>query len=197
MESSSDMFEIRLHGRGGQGVVTAAEMLSAAAFAEGRHSQAFPSFGSERTGAPVVAYCRIGDREIRTREPVMEPYALIVQDATLLHQVDVFSGLRPDGVVLINSRRTPGQLGLDELRAGQVLTIPATVLAKEHVGKPLPNAALLGGLAAMTGLVGIDAVVGAIESRFPPAIAAGNVTAARAAYDLVAAQALPVSTQEV
>jgi pyruvate ferredoxin oxidoreductase gamma subunit len=179
------VFEVRLHGRGGQGVVTAAEILSEAAFREGRHAQAFPSFGSERTGAPVVAYCRIGDDEIRTREPVMEPHALVVQDATLLHQVDVFSGLRPGGQVLINSRRTPGQLGIDQLEAAYVLTIPASVLAREHVGKPLPNAALLGGLAAMTGIVSLDSVVGAIEKKFAPAIAAGNVAAARAAFAIV------------
>lgn len=192
MESSYDVFEVRLHGRGGQGVVTAAEMLSDAAFREGRHAQAFPSFGSERTGAPVVAYCRLGDAPIRTREPVMRPHALVIQDATLLHQVDVFSGLRPDGWVLINSRRTPGQLGIESLEAGHVLTIPASVLAREHVGKPLPNAALLGGLAALTGIVHLDAVVGAIEARFPPAVAAGNVAAARAAHDLVASQSMEV-----
>ena len=87
------MFQVRFHGRGGQGVVTAAEILSVAAFAEGRHSQAFPSFGSERMGAPVVSFCRIDDRPIRTREPVMAPDALVVQDVTLLHQVDLFAGL--------------------------------------------------------------------------------------------------------
>ena len=90
------MFQVRIHGRGGQGVVTAAEMLSIAAFEEGRHAQAFPSFGSERTGAPVVAFCRIADKEIRLREPIMEPDALIIQDPTLLYQVDVFSGLKGD-----------------------------------------------------------------------------------------------------
>ncbi len=84
------MFQTRIHGRGGQGVVTAAEMLSIAAFEEGRHAQAFPSFGSERTGAPVVAFCCIADQEIRLREPVMEPDALIIQDPTLLHQIDCF-----------------------------------------------------------------------------------------------------------
>src|SRR5512133_1983891 len=99
------MLEIRIHGRGGQGVVTAAEMLSVAAFKEGRHAQAFPSFGSERTGAPVVAFCRIDDRAIRTREPVAAPDALLVQDPTLLHQVDLFSGLGPDAYVLINTSR--------------------------------------------------------------------------------------------
>ena len=99
------MFDVRIHGRGGQGVVTAAELLSVAAFDEGRHAQAFPTFGSERTGAPVVSFCRIDDRPIRAREPIAEPDALIVQDPTLLHQVDLFSGLGADGYVLINSSR--------------------------------------------------------------------------------------------
>src|SRR4249920_4006201 len=99
------MFQVRIHGRGGQGVVTAAELLSVAAFLEGKHAQAFPSFGSERTGAPVVSFCRIDDRPIRSREPIAEPDALIVQDPTLLHQVDLFEGLSPEGYVLINSKR--------------------------------------------------------------------------------------------
>src|SRR5262245_56386427 len=89
----SRMFQVRVQGRGGQGVVTTAELLSVAAFADGRHAQAFPSFGSERTGAPVVAFCRIDDRPIRVREPIARPDAVIVQDPTLLHQVDVFGGL--------------------------------------------------------------------------------------------------------
>lgn len=181
------LIEIRLHGRGGQGVVTAAELLSEAAFDEGRHAQAFPSFGSERTGAPVVAYCRIDDEPIRTHEPVMEPHALVVQDATLLHQVDVFAGLRSDGWVLINSRETPHELGIDSLEAGHVITVAASDLAQQHVGRPMPNAALLGGLAALTGIVRLDAVITAIRAKFPAALAEGNVAAAQAAYDLVAA----------
>src|SRR6476469_4470439 len=108
------VFEVRIHGRGGQGVVTAAELLSVAAFSEGRHAQAFPSFGSERTGAPVVAFCRIADSEIRVREPVASPDALIVQDATLLHQVDVFSSVPPSAYVLINSTRSFDELGIGE-----------------------------------------------------------------------------------
>src|SRR5574341_888869 len=97
------MLQIRIHGRGGQGVVTAAEMLSIAAFREGRFALAFPSFGSERTGAPVVAFCRVDHKEIRLREPIMQPDALIIQDPTLLHQVDVFAGLVRDGYILINT----------------------------------------------------------------------------------------------
>ncbi|HRW19624.1 MAG TPA: 2-oxoacid:acceptor oxidoreductase family protein [Dermatophilaceae bacterium] len=181
------MFEVRIHGRGGQGVVTAAELLSHAAFDEGRHAQAFPSFGSERTGAPVVAFCRIADREIRVREPVVHPDALVVQDATLLHQVDVFAGLKEHGYVLINSTSTVGQLGLEDLQhAGErILTIPATDLAREHIGRPLPNVVLLGGLAAFTGIIHLPALAEAVREQFPGAIGEKNVAAATAAYELV------------
>ncbi|HEX5407299.1 MAG TPA: 2-oxoacid:acceptor oxidoreductase family protein [Pseudonocardiaceae bacterium] len=123
------MFEVRIHGRGGQGVVTAAEMPSVAAFVEGRHAQAFPSFGSERTGAPVVAFCRIDDREIRTRQPIMRPDTLIIQDPTLLHQVSVFDGLSPDGYLLINSGRSFDELGIGEFvarfRRERMVVVPA------------------------------------------------------------------------
>ena len=183
------MFQVRIHGRGGQGVVTAAELLSLAAFQEGRNAQAFPSFGSERTGAPVVAFCRIDDHEIRTREPVSEPDALIVQDPTLLHQVDVFGGLRPDGYVLINSVRTFDELGLGEWTAGfrheRLLTVPAGDICREHIGQMRPNAALLGGLAALTGVVSLESVVQAIRARFAGKLADGNVAAARACFEYV------------
>jgi len=184
------VFQIRIHGRGGQGVVSGAEMLSVAAFIEGRHAQAFPSFGSERTGAPVMAFCRIDDKTIRLREPVLEPDALIVQDCTLLHQVDLFTGLKPRGFVLLNSSRTLAELGLAELAQGaksyRFAMLPASELAMKHVGRPVPNAALLGGFAAVTGELGIESVVQAILEKFPRAIADKNVAAARAAYELVA-----------
>jgi pyruvate ferredoxin oxidoreductase gamma subunit len=187
--TSRSGFEVRFHGRGGQGVVTAAELLSVAAFTEGRHAQAFPSFGSERTGAPVVAFCRIDDRPIRTREPIAHPDALIIQDPTLLHQVDVFSGITDDGYVLINTTRDLVALGLAEFagrfRPGQVLTVPAGELAREHTGRPLPNAALLGGFAALTGVVSIDSVEAAVRGRFDARVAEGNAAAAHAAHDLV------------
>ena len=127
------MFQTRIHGRGGQGVVTAAEMLSVAAFREGRFAQAFPSFGSERTGAPVVAFCRIDDKTIRLREPIMQPDALIIQDPTLLQQVDVFGGLVPDGYILINTSRNFSELGLEEFVQGfhaeHLCTVPASEFA--------------------------------------------------------------------
>ncbi|MBI5279947.1 MAG: 2-oxoacid:acceptor oxidoreductase family protein [Burkholderiales bacterium] len=186
------MLQIRIHGRGGQGVVTAAELLSVAAFEQGRHAQAFPSFGSERTGAPVVAFCRIDDRPIRLREPVLAPDVVIVQDPTLLHQVDVFQGLHPEGFVLINSRRDPASLGMGDLRARfpavQIATVPATEIALRHLGRPLPGAALLGGFAALAGLVSLDAVLHAIEDKFQGKVAAGNIAAATEAYGYVEAE---------
>jgi len=185
-EALTQLFQVRIHGRGGQGVVTAAEMLSIAAFREGRHAQAFPSFGSERTGAPVVAFCRMDDREIRLREPVLEPDALVIQDPTLLHQVDVFAGLAGSGCVLINTTRSFEQLGLQELSGRfKFLAVPATEFALKHVGRPVPNAALLGGFAAFAGLITIDSVAAAIREKFSGAIAEGNVAAAVAAHDFV------------
>ena len=187
------MFQVRIHGRGGQGVVTGAEMLSIAAFLGGRHAQAFPSFGSERTGAPVVAFCRIDDREIRLREPIMQPDALIIQDATLLQQVDVFSGLQADGYILINTSRSFEQLGLGEFvkdfKPGRLLTVGATELAMKHVGRPVPNVPLLGAFAALSGRITLDAVQAAIRQKFQGAVAQGNMEAAREAFEIVMNQA--------
>lgn len=179
------MFEVRVHGRGGQGVVTAAELLSIAAFLEGRHAQAFPSFGSERTGAPVVAFCRIDDREIRTREPISEPDALIVQDPTLLGQVPVFDGLRQDGFVVLNSGRRIDNLGLPPIahRRERWISVPATELARKVTGRPVPNAALLGAFAAVSGVVSLDSVTTAIRQRFRGTVAAANASVARVAYE--------------
>ena len=183
------MFQVRIHGRGGQGVVTAAEMLSIAAFQEGRFAQAFPSFGSERMGAPVMAFCRIDSREIRLREPVMQPDALIIQDASLLHQVDLFNGVSAAGFILINSTRGLDELGIAEFTRGfparHVCVVPASELALKHVGRPLPNAALLGGFAAITGQLKLDSVAAAILSKFPGKVGEGNVAAARAAFEAV------------
>lgn len=185
------MFESRIHGRGGQGVVTAAEMLSIAAFLEGRHAQAFPSFGSERTGAPVVAFCRIADKEIRLREPIMEPDAILIQDPTLLHQVDVFSGLKPDGYILLNTNRSFDALGLRDFIKGRpderLCTIPATEIAIKHIGRPIPNVPLIAGFAALSDLIRLESVVKAIEEKFSGKVAAGNVAAATEAYNLVKA----------
>ena len=186
------MFQVRIHGRGGQGVVTAAELLSVAAFFEDKHSQAFPMFGSERTGAPVVAFCRLSDRPIRLREPIVDPDSLIVQDPTLLHQVDLFAGVGRESYILINTSRSLDELGIGDFlsafRADRVLAVPATELAREHLGRPLPNAALLGAFSALTGVLAIDSVTAAIRDRFTGRVADGNVAAAQAAHDLAEAR---------
>ncbi len=186
------MFQVRIHGRGGQGVVTAAEMLSIAAFEEGRHAQAFPSFGSERTGAPVVAFCRIADKEIRLREPIMEPDAIIIQDPTLLHQVDVFAGLKKDGYILINTTKTFEQLGLGDFvrdwHPERLCTVAATDLSIKHVGRPVPNVPLLGGFAAVSSIIKLESVAMAIRDKFSGKIADGNIAAATEAYNVVVAE---------
>jgi len=183
------MHQVRIHGRGGQGAVAAAEMLSVAAFIEGWHAQAFPSFGSERTGAPVVAFCRVDKAPIRTREPIARPDALIIQDPTLLHQVDVFGGLAADGCVLINSVKGPEELGLadlvDRIGRDRLMTVPATDIAREHLGRPLPNAVLLGAFAAFVGIVSIGSVTAAVRRRFDGPVGDRNAAAATAAYEQV------------
>ncbi|MEO3859612.1 2-oxoacid:acceptor oxidoreductase family protein [Acrocarpospora sp. B8E8] len=186
------MFQVRIHGRGGQGVVTAAELLSIAAFLEGRQAQAFPTFGSERTGAPVVAFCRIDDQPIRVREPITRPEALIIQDATLLHQADVFNGLAADGYMLINSTRGFTELGLREFvtrfRPERLVTVPATELALKHVGRPVPNMVLLGGFSAISGLVSLESVCKAIGEKFSGRLAEANTAAAEEAFAYVRGQ---------
>lgn len=183
-------FEVRVHGRGGQGVVTTAELLAAAAFSEGRHAQAFPSFGSERTGAPVVSFCRLSDSPIRCHEPIGAPDALLIIDPTLVHQVDVFGGLRNNAYVLINSARNLRDLHLEDLLAScrpeHLRTVAATELARQELGRPLPNAALLGGFAALCGVVSIDSVLAAIRQRFEGEVGQGNARAAARAFHLVA-----------
>jgi pyruvate ferredoxin oxidoreductase gamma subunit len=146
-----------------------------------------------------VAFCRLDDREIRLREPVTDPDTVIVQDATLLHQVAVFDGLRKDGYLLVNSAKSWAELGLAGLAADltpqRAAVVPATQFALREIGRPVPNAALLGGFAALTGQVSIDSVVAAIRERFSGAVADGNEAAARAAHDEVRAQcAAPANT---
>jgi pyruvate ferredoxin oxidoreductase gamma subunit len=181
------VFNVRFHGRGGQGVVTAAEMLSVAAFDSGRHAQAFPTFGSERTGAPVVSFCRIDDAPIRFHEPIDTPHAVVIQDPTLLHVVPVLQGVTPSTYVLVNTARTPEELGI--AGAGRVTTLPATDLARQVLGRPLPNTALLGALAGLTGVVSLDAVVDAIRQRFEGPVADANVEAAVRAHEEVTVRA--------
>lgn len=187
------MFQVRFHGRGGQGVVTAADLLAYAAFKQGAKAQSFPSFGSERTGAPVVSYCRIErDKPIRVREPILEPDALIIQDATLLTAIDVFDGLKPDGYALINTTHSWEDLGVTDkveaLPPGHALRVPATELAIEHLGRPLPNAVMLGAFCAIYEPMQLESLVAAIHDRFAGRIGDKNADAATAAYESVTTQ---------
>ncbi len=158
------LIEIRIHGRGGQGNVVAANLLAMAAFEEGRYGQAFPNFGAERRGAPVVAFVRVADQPIKRRCQVQQPGYLIIQDDALLHVPGVLDGLLPGGGVLINSTRAPDTFALrDDV---EVITLAATALAREYLGRPVPNTALLAGFLALTGLFPTEALIKVLGHKF-------------------------------
>jgi pyruvate ferredoxin oxidoreductase gamma subunit len=183
------MIEIRVHGRGGQGVVTAAELLACAAFLDGKVAQAFPSFGSERMGAPVTAFCRISTLPIRSREPVSHPNVLLIQDSTLLHHVDVFSGLSDKGIVLLNSTRKIEELGLKDWMfqhpSVQVYSFPASDLAEGHLGRPMANVGMVAGFAAVTGTITKASVEHAIKDKFPGKLGELNAVVAAETFAYV------------
>ena len=177
------MIEIRIHGRGGQGNVAAAELLSIAAFKDGKFSQAFPSFGAERVGAPVQAFVRIDDKKIRTREDVRHPDYLIVQDYNLINTVPVLEGLKPDGMILVNADKAPEELMLDT--TATVETINATEIALEIIGRPIPNAIMIGAFCTLTGLVSLNAVQEAIMGKFPGKVGENNLAALERAHEII------------
>lgn len=172
-------------------MVTAAELLALAAFHDGKAAQAFPSFGSERTGAPVTAFCRIDAQPIRSREPIFHPDVLLIQDSTLLHQVDVFAGLAASAVVLLNSTRNVEALRLTDFVTQhpkvQMYTLPASELALKHLGRPFANIGMVAGFAALTGAVTKASVNQAIKEKFPGRIGELNASVAAEMYDYVAA----------
>ena len=180
------LVEVRVHGRGGQGNVAAAELLAQAAFLAGEEVQAFPSFGAERTGAPVVAFVRISDAPIRLRSQVYTPRHVIVQDQTLLtaNLAGVMAGLLPGGLVLLNAPSVPRALAAALPPGAQAVAIPATDVALEVVGRAVPNTTLLGAYAALTEAVPIDAVYRAIRNRFAGELAERNVRAAERGFQL-------------
>ena len=160
--------------------MTAAELLAQAAFKDGKYSQAFPAFGVERRGAPVQAFCRIADQKIRTRAQIYFPDVIIVQDSTLLEVVDVFGGLKDDGVAVINTKKEAEDLGIDH--PARIVTLDATALSIEHLGRPITNTTMLGAFAGATHLVGIDSLVEMIRERFPGKLGENNVAAIRNAF---------------
>ncbi len=181
------MIEIRIHGRGGQGSVTAAELLAVAAFDDGREAQAFPAFGVERRGAPVLAFCRIDSKPIRIRSQIYEPDYVIVQDPTLMETVDVLAGLKPEGTVLINTEHSASDLKLDT--TARVVTCPATQIALKALGRPIMNTAIMGAFSGISGAISFEAIERSIRHRFPGEMGDKNVQAARKAYELTKEQA--------
>ncbi len=180
------MKEIRIHGRGGQGSVTAAELLALAAFEDGKFSQAFPAFGVERRGAPVAAFVRLNDKPIRLRSQIYEPDYVIVQDATLVDVVDIAKGAKPDGIILINTEKKSSSFKLET--KASVKTLDATKLAMDFIGKPIVNTTLIGAFAGVSGLINPESIKNAVMERFPGKTGEKNAAAIQAAYDLMETQ---------
>lgn len=185
--------EIRIHGRGGQGVVTAAELIAQAAFEDGKFAQAFPSFGSERMGAPVQSFVRIAQTPIRDRSQIATPDYLIVQDPTLIGTVDFLAGLKASGLVIIDTAKSAEELGIRT--SATVLTIAATEIALAEIGRPIQNTTLMGALAGATGLISWESVQRSIEKRFSGEIGGKNVAAAKKAFEQLASRK-PVGNSE-
>ncbi len=182
-KNGGTVIEIRFHGRGGQGGVIASELLAQAAFLEGKHPQSFPFFGVERRGAPVTAYTRIDDAPIQIRTSITAPDIVVVLDAGLMRTINVTAGLKPDGLLLVNSDKAPDKLGVPF--KGRIATVDATGIALAHglgsKATPITNTAILGALAQATGIVTLDSVCRAVE-RFVPAKPKENVAAAEDAF---------------
>jgi len=177
----AELLEIRWHGRGGLGAVTSAELVARAAINEGKYAQSFPSFGPERRGAPVIAFLRISDEFIRTRTAIDEPDIVTVLDPGLLRVVDAASGLKTDGKIIINSRKSPAELKSEFGYKWPVAAVDATKIARETIGMPITNTAMIGALLRVTEAVKLDSVVDQLHERFG-ARAAGNIEAMKRAY---------------
>jgi len=173
------MIEIRFHGRGGQGSVTAAEILAKAAFEDGKYSQAFPFFGVERRGAPVMAFTRIDDKQIDVRYQIYNPDYVLVLDDGLMDVVDVYSGLKENGYVLINTTKK-------ELASKKDVTmIDATGIALENLGVNIVNTIMLGSFAKKSGVISINSLLKVIGDTFSGRIGEKNIKATHIAYDQI------------
>ena len=175
------MIEIRFHGRGGQGAVTSAEMLALAAIGEGKYAQAFPSFGPERRGAPVVAFCRIDEKPIKIRANISEPDLVVVLDASLLKIVNVAAGLKPNGVLVTNTKEDPVKVKETLKIKNRLAAVDATKIATEILKLPITNTTMLGALIKAWEVVKKDSFIHPLEERFGR-IAAKNIAAFERAY---------------
>jgi len=176
------MVEIRFHGRGGQGGVTSAELTALAAIEQGKFAQAFPSFGPERRGAPVMAFVRVSDQQIRTREKVYSPNIVVVLDPTLLQIVNVEAGVPEDGIIVVNSRLSAAQLRESVGLTRRLAVVDASTIAVEVLRVPITNTTMLGALIKATHVISLDALRGPVEKRFGP-IAEKNLKACLRAYE--------------
>jgi len=177
----SPMKEIRIHGRGGQGSLVLAQFMAIAALEDGKFGQAFPFLGGggERRGKPIAAFCRLSDRSIRVRSHVHEPDYVIVQDATILSEVDIEEGLKPDGAILINTDKSVGDLGL---KTSNVFAISADELARRILGRPIINTALLGTFAGFSKEISLKAALKAVRSKFPGELGEKNARVVEESY---------------
>jgi pyruvate ferredoxin oxidoreductase gamma subunit len=185
MTKKSGLLEIRWHGRGGQGSVTSAELLAQAAISEGKFAQAFPSFGPERRGAPVQAFNRIDLREpVRIRADIDKPDVVVVLDPSLLSIVNVTSGLKETGRVIINTRKSADQIRKEFGIKNPVATVNATKIAREKLGVPIVNTTMLGAVIRATGVVDKKSVEKPLEKRFGR-LGERNIEAMKTAYEQV------------
>jgi pyruvate ferredoxin oxidoreductase gamma subunit len=182
MTDNKSLIEIRWHGRGGQGAVTSAELIAQAAISEGKYAQAFPSFGPERRGAPVQAFNRIDSKEpVRIRADIYEPDVVVVLDPGLLSIVNVTSGLKKNGMVIINTRKTAEQVKSEFKIKNPVATVNATKIAREQLGVPIVNTTMLGALIKATGAVKKESILAPLEKRFGR-LGERNIKAMETAY---------------
>jgi pyruvate ferredoxin oxidoreductase gamma subunit len=177
------MKEIIFHGRGGQGAVVASELLADAAMRDGKYSQSFPTFSAERRGAPLMAFTRIDAKPIRVRSQIYEPDYVIVLDATLSQSLDLTSGLKPDGVVIVNTPLTPEKLKeASVVTRGKIYSIDASSIASKFIRTSIPNTVMLGAFSAATRAVKLDSLFEAVRNRFSEAVAEKNIQAMQEAH---------------
>jgi len=184
------LIEVRWHGRGGQGAVTASKLLATSALAEGKYIQAFPEYGPERMGAPIQSFTRISKNPIKIHCHVTNPSIVVVLDPTLLRAVDVTEGLTEDGVLIINTEKSTAEIRKKlNLKGRKIYTVDASKIAQETIGRPLPNTPLIGALIKVTGLLTLNNVLADIEDKFmkkfSSKIVEGNINAIKRAYQEV------------
>ncbi|HOM28180.1 MAG TPA: pyruvate ferredoxin oxidoreductase subunit gamma [Deltaproteobacteria bacterium] len=176
------MLEVRIHGRGGQGAVTSAELIAISAVDTGRYAQAFPSFGPERRGAPVVAFCRVDEKAIRIRAKVYYPDVVVVLDPGLVDLIDPTEGMKEGGILIMNSRKRPSEVAASRGGAVRVATVDADRIAIEELGRPIVNTTMIGAFIKATGIVGLDDIRGPILDRFGSKLGERNLKALERAY---------------